>query len=546
MNEQLEILFKQGVAEINAGHPAEAGALFREMLQIDPGCLPARSGLAILKAREGKPAEAIAIYEEGMRGNPDWAEGLARLGELRWSLGFREAAVRHFRRLVQLKPESVGAWNQLTGALYELNELPEAETCCRKALQVDPADVGAHYNLGLILSRTHRFREAIGCYQEVLNQTPNDSDAWFNLGAALIPLGEWDEAVACYRRAHELSPVDPDICNNLAVSMLEHGDPEAAAAWFEKMLEQHPGNPEFQFRLAATRLAQGRWSETWELYESRRRIAGVRRSRLTIPQWHGEPLAGKRILLLPEEVSSENLMMLRYPDELVRLGASVDFLASPQLQALCRRSFQQARTIDGFAADTHFDYQCQLMNLLPGLKLTPETIFAPQAYLKAREIPRPESCSTGKINVGICWAGQPDHANDHNRSLPNFYTLAPIISNHRVRLHSLQVGPRAVEAASFGLNDPTARLRDLDAAASFIQHLDLVISVDTPIAHLAGALGKPTWLLLPLMPEWHWYPYGKTATWYPSMRIFRQAAYRDWDEVIGRVAAELEKMKTPD
>jgi Flp pilus assembly protein TadD len=542
MNDQLEFLFKHGAAELHAGRFADAEVTFREMLRIDPNCLPARSGLGILKVREGKPIEAVSIYEEAMRTSPDWAEGHARLGELRWSLGFREAAVRHFRRLVELKPEVVGAWNQLAGALYELNELPAAENCCRQALQLDPADIGAHYNLGLVLARTFRFREAASCYQEVLNQTPGDPEAWLNLGAALIPLGEWDEAVVCYRRAHEISPADPDICNNLAASMLEHGDPEAAATWCRQALELRPGDPEIQFRLSNIMLAQGKWLDAWELYELRLQIPGIRRSRLPVPEWHGEPLAGKRILLLPEEGAGENLMMVRYADELARRGAAVEFLSPPQLLPLFRRSFQQARPIEGVAAGVAFDYQCQLLSLPQVLKLTPETIHAPPPYLKARETPRPESFTGSKLNVGICWAGRADHANDCNRSLPNFYTLAPIISNHHIRLHSLQTGPRAVEAASFGFTDPSAKLRDFDDAAAFIQHLDLVITVDTALAHLAGALGKPTWLLLPLMPDWHWYPYGETATWYPSMRLFRQRNYRDWDDVVGQVAEALEKL----
>jgi tetratricopeptide (TPR) repeat protein len=541
MNDQLEFLFKHGAAELHAGRFADAEATFREMLRIDPGCPQARSGLGILKVREGKPTEAIGVYEEAMRSNPDWAEGHARLGELRWSLGFREAAVRHFRRLVQLKPEVVGAWNQLAGALYELNELPEAETCSRKALQLDPADIVAHYNLGLLLTRTRRFREAVGCYQEVLNQVPNDIEAWFNLGAALIPLGEWDEAVVCYRRAHEISPADADICNNLAAAMFEHGDPVAAADWYRQSLERCPESPETSFRLSTVMLAQGKWSETWDLYEQRLQIPGIQRPRLPMPEWRGEPLAGKRLLLLPEPGIGENLMMMRYADELARRGASVDLLTQPGLLPLFRRSCELARPIEKFALDTAFDYQCQLLSLPRALKLTPETIHAPQSYLKAREIPRPESFVAGKINIGICWAGRVEDVNDHNRSLPNFYTLAPITSNRQVRLHSLQTGPRAAEAASFGLTDPTAKLRDLDEAAAYIQHLDLVITVDTEIAHLAGALGKPTWLLLPLMPDWTWYPYGETATWYPSMRLFRQKAYRDWDEVIGRVAEALEE-----
>jgi tetratricopeptide (TPR) repeat protein len=543
MNDQLEFLFKHGAAELQAGRFADAEVTFREMLRLDPGCLPAWNGLGVVKTREGKPTEAIAIYEEALRSHAEWAEGYARLGELRWSLGFREAAVRHFRRLAELKPDIATVWNQLGSALYELNDLAPAESCCQRAMQIDPNDLGARYNLGLIFSRQRRWREAASCYQEVLNQTPLDAEAWLNLGAALIPLGEWEEAVACYRRAHDLAPADADVCNNLAAAMLEHGDPEAAAGWYRQALELQPGHPATRFCLSTVRLSQGKWQETWADYEVRKEIPGFRRSRLAIPEWNGEPLQGKRILLIPEPAASDNIMMARYVDELARQGASVDFLAPPALLSLLQRSCLAGRAVESFAANLHFDYQCALMSLPRALRLLPETIMASPAYLQARAAPRPESLTGDKINVGVCWAGQADHAGDHNRSLSNFYALAPLFGNPRLRLHSLQIGPRAVEAAAFGLTDPTARFRDFDETAAFIQHLDLVITIDSAVAHLAGALGKPTWLLLPLMPEWRWYPYGETSRWYPSMRIFRQRAYRDWEEVIGRVVEALEGVK---
>ncbi len=539
MNDQLEFLFKHGAAELQSGRFADAEVTFREMLRIDPDCLPARSGLGILRIREGKPTEAISVYEEAMRSHPDWAEGHSRLGELRWSLGFREAAVRHFRRLAELKPEIAGVWNQLGSALYELNELPTAVACCRHAVQLDPADLVARYNLGLVLSRTRCWREAVGCYQEVLNQAPADAAAWLNLGMAQIQLGEWDEAVACYRRAHELAPADADICHNLAAAMLEHGDSDAAREWYRQALELRP-DPGTRTCLATVLLAQGKWQETWDDYEVRKQTPGFRRSRLAIPEWNGESLVGKRILLIPEVSDTDNIMMSRYVDVLAARGASVDLLAPSAQLPLFRRSFQLGRAIEGFAADTHFDYQCALMSLPRALQLAPGTIEAAPAYLKAPAMARPGNLPSDKLNIGVCWAGQPADVNDHLRSFPNFYTLAPIFSNPKIVLHSLQTGPRAAEAASFGLADPTARFRTADDLAAFIQHLDLIITIDSTIAHLAGALGKPTWLLLPLMPEWRWYPYGETTPWYPSMRIFRQRAYRDWDEVVGRVAEALE------
>jgi hypothetical protein len=194
------------------------------------------------------------------------------------------------------------------------------------------------------------------------------------------------------------------------------------------------------------------------------------------------------------------------------------------------------------ASASPFDYHCPFMSLPLGVHLRPDNILPGFPYLHPREDPRPVSLAPGRLQVGIVWAGNPKLANDRNRSLPHFRLLSPLLELPECQFHSLYIGSRTNELEGFAIDDPTSGFRDFDDTAAYIQHLDLVITVDTAVAHLAGALGKAVWILLPTPAEWRWYPYGETTPWYPSARLFIQKTPGDWSEVVDRIAAALQAL----
>jgi glycosyl transferase family 9 (putative heptosyltransferase) len=285
-------------------------------------------------------------------------------------------------------------------------------------------------------------------------------------------------------------------------------------------------------------LLLGRFEEGWRKYEWRRRAStrGVRP--LDGEYWDGGPLAGRAILLVAEQGAGDTLQMLRYVPRIVAQGASVKLMLPRSLQRLEGDALAAASLHAQDEAPPPYDCWAQLMSLPGLLGATEANIPAPIPYLRAPATARRGFAGEGRA-VGLAWAGNPEHENDHNRSIP-FARLAPLLALDDARWFSLQVGPRATDiAGASGITDLAPLLQDFGDTAAAIDALDLVITVDTSVAHLAGALGKPVWLLLPHVPDWRWLLDRADTPWYPTMRLFRQARRGDWDEVIGRVAAEL-------
>ena len=350
----------------------------------------------------------------------------------------------------------------------------------------------------------------------------------------------WEAAVAFLKQANEAKPNDPLILRILGGALLEHGNAEEAMVYYERMFDVAQDDRTYREAYADAILQLGFWREAWALYET---IPGFNKDNPAFPKfpwpvWDGtEPLAGARALVVTSQGFGDAIMMARYVEWLKHHGCIPTLLVYPKLERLFKRTIPE--TVIDLPDDAEFDCVVYLQDLLMHLSLTPETVYNTGAYLTADPlVPPPPEINPMLINVGLCWGGNPNQSNDPNRSILGIEVLRPLLDNPMLVCHSLQVGKRANEAVALGMK--VAEFSDYAETADFIQHLDIVVTVDTSIAHLAGAMGKPCYVMLCKQPDWRYYPYGDVCCWYPEkMRLFVQSAYQDWAGVIRRINAKL-------
>ncbi|MBI3445080.1 MAG: tetratricopeptide repeat protein [Magnetospirillum sp.] len=401
---------------------------------------------------------------------------------------------------------ALGLWGK---ALGDLGALDAAEAALRRALELDaPAAPGAALALARLWLKRCRFHEAIALLEAELAAHPDDAGILVSLAQGLIGRKRLEEAKALLLRAAPLAPEDP--WPHLALALVHFLDGDWPAAF-----------------------AQYRW---------RRKLPGAYP---TLPGhdrlWAGEDLAGKSILLFAEQGAGDSIQFLRFAPLLAGRGAKVWINCSRALLPIIRPSAQ----ITPFAGPTRrrFEMVSSLVDVADILGVTPATVPPAQGMVAApaRDILPPPPAGT-RLRIGICWSGNPAHANDLARSC-GFASFLPLLAQAGVDMVSLQVGPGTAEIAAAGAGgmvaDLSARLSDYGDTAAAISGLDLVISVDTSVAHLAGALGKPVWLLLPYLPDWRWGLEGESTPWYPSMRLFRQPKANDWPPVFAALETAL-------
>jgi hypothetical protein len=391
--------------------------------------------------------------------------------------------------------------------------MDEAIPAFVQAAAFDPAKADYQYNLGLAMQHGGDVRAACDCYEKAVALRPGYAEAWYNLGVARQSLGQELAAIAAYDRLLflEIAPAD----RRFALEVL--------------------------YGLSFVLLARGEWTPAaWKAYESRWDFRpGFSRPATPFPEWDGRSSQGKRLLFWPEQGFGDNIMMFRYALSLAQQGALVTVLASPLLQSLFQRQHENVTVLSTVDPGEPYDGHRPMMGLLDALKVTPLSILSPSSYLHPRPDPRPGHWPLRGLQVGVAWSGGSRTGHDPLRSLSHLRALSPLLTVPGIFWHSLQKGTREDECLEFGIPQLAKEFNDFDDTAAFIQHLDLVITVDTAVAHLAGALGKPVWILLPTPAEWRWYPYGETTPWYPSARLFIQKTPGDWSEVIDRVAIAL-------
>lgn len=463
------------------------------------------------------------------------------------------AAEAAYREAIRLWPGNAEAWSNLGLSLQAQRRFEDAERCHQHALRLAPDYPEAHNNLGLAQYEQGRVAEAGNSFRGALRLRPDYPNALMNLGTALQGLNRQAEAEACYRQALALGAPPAKVLNNLGLLLQELGRPAEAEEACRQALAHAPGQPDARTNLAFAMLLRGAYEEGWREYEARWQVASMASfaRRFAQPQWTGrQRLAGRTILLHAEQGFGDTLQFCRYASLVAKRGARVLLEVQPALCRVMESLAGVSAVIPAGEALPAFDLHCPLMSLPLAFGTTLETIPAQLPYLWAdppeAAVWRRRLASFPGRQVGLVWGGssrlgQPQAtAIDRRRSIPLEW-LAPLARVPGVSFVSLQLGPPAdqVPPAGMTLHDPTGELRDFADTAALIEALDLVISVDTAVAHLAAALGKPTWMLNRFDACWRWLMGRDDSPWYPSLRQFRQPQAGDWATPVSTVAEAL-------
>lgn len=458
-----------------------------------------------------------------------------------------------YRRALALDPEFKEAWMNLGLAALSLGRVDAAEEYQRQALRLDPGLADAQNNLGMIHYNLGRMAEAENCFHAALRLQPGHCNATLNLGSVRQIGNHVEEAEAMFLRALALG-VDPVRAkSNLSLALMEQGRPEEAEQCCRQALEMRPGHAEARANLALALLMMGRLEEGWLHYESRWEVEATGGPPPTLPQprWTGQALYGETVLLYAEQGFGDTLQFCRYVPMVAAAGGRVVLVVPKQLVRLMTTLVGVTEVLAEDDALPAFDYHSPLLSLPAAFGTTLETIPASAAYLRAQ--PSGWAAALGGLpglKVGLAWAGKSRTAQPHaaaidKRRSMRLADMAPLLAVPGCSFVSLQLGPPSGQArllpADAHLHDFTGRLGDWADTAALVAGLDLVITVDTAVAHLAGALGKPVWMLNRFDSCWRWFMGRDDSPWYPSLRQFRQTRRGDWAGVVERVTAALEE-----
>lgn len=572
-----------GVVELQRGDAAAAEQLIGRAIALRPAEVAAYGNRARAREKLGDWPGALADYQAAGRHAPENGELHFRQAVAWRKLGDHAAALACYDRVLALDPGFARAWFNRGNALIDLGRTEDAVDSYRRAATLTPAGGEIHFNLGTALLGLGRAEAAIAAFDAAIAVHPEAFDALVNKGNALRQLGRHEEAVAVYARAVGLRPAAAEAYNNMAAALLDlgrtaeavkcfeqaverapavalfhlglagawrkSGQLAAALASFDRAVELEPENVEARSGRSLCRLLHGELAAGFAEYEWRWRSDDLAASAPAFPQplWLGEPsLAGRRILLRWEQGLGDTIQFCRYARLLGARGAHVILVVQPPLLQLLTRLEGSGELLAEGQPLPAFDYHCPLLSLplacgtdLANIPAAPRYIHPDparlavwQARLGPPRAPR----------IGLAWSGRPEHKNDANRSLAlaDLLNALPAGLELVVLQKDIRRADRAVLDAHPEIREFSGQLGDFADTAALCEEMDLVISVDTSIAHLAGALGRPLWLLLPFVPDWRWLMDRDDSPWYPTARLFRQAVAGDWQTPLTGVRRQLQ------
>ncbi len=545
------------------GRHEEALRSYDRALIQDPGRIEALHGRGHVLASMERPEEAISAYTRALAIMPDSADILIGKGNVLFTLRRYDEALACYDQALVHAPAEGGPGRRDPGtradirahafyfraeALRELERLEDALEGFEQALTLKPDYFEALLGRGRMMMRLREAEEALASYDAAIRLRPEDVRAHEYRSSALRDLNRLDDALAAAKDAVALAPEDASALTGLAHTFRALGRLDDAAATYARVVELHPKMDAMRFNHAVCLLSKGDYEQGWVEYEDRWTIDNMRKRKpkLRQPLWLGnEDIAGRRILLWAEQGQGDALHFCRYVPMVADLGATVVLGVASHLRALMSSLRGVSDVVDHNDVSPIFDRQCPLMSLPLVFGTTLDTVPASVPYLtvpaghlvqwRDRLGPRRD------FRIGVVWTGNPKHMNDRNRSV-GLDMLQPLAALGRP-LYCLQrvLRPADIPAfAQFGnIQFFGPELTDFSETAALIMQMDLVIAVDTSVAHLAGALGKPVWLMLPFAPDWRWLLGRDDTPWYPTMRLYRQPRLGDWASVVARLRDDL-------
>jgi tetratricopeptide (TPR) repeat protein len=537
---------------LTAGRADESVDACRAAIRLQPIHPHAYNNLGNALRQLGRVDEAVSAFEQALAQQPALAEACNNLGNISREKGALDQAIAWYRRALAARADYTEAQFGVAVTLAQATRPGEAIVAYQQLISFHPDHVQAHNNLGTLFQQQGKLNDALACYERAIRLNPKFAPAHNNAGTVLRLLGRLPDAIDRFQTAWNLDPAYSDAANYLGTALREAGRIDEAIAVHTQSISRWPENAQAHFNLSIALLLQGDFSRGLEHYEWRQRLPGAApvRQNIPCPQWRGEPLSNRRILIHSEQGLGDFLQFVRYVPEIARLGGRVVLDCYPELSRLLAPiPGVEQLTCPGQPLPP-LDLHCPVCSLPLAFNTTLQTIPAVVPYLisdpalssKWRE--RLQSLGSG-LNVALVWAGRPSHHNDPSRSIA-LSRLSPLAKIPGIRWFSLQKGPAAAQAATaapgFETIDWTAELNDFADTAAMLANLDLLITVDTAPAHLAGALGKPVWTLLPYAPDFRWLLDRDDSPWYPTMRLFRQPVPGDWESVIAAVKKQLQQL----
>jgi tetratricopeptide (TPR) repeat protein len=542
-------LFAAAVALHQAGRLAEAEKIYNQILATQSDHFGSLHLLGVIMHQRGDHAQAIQQIDVALDKDPDNISALNNRGLVLHELKRFDEALASYDRALKLQSDLAGVLANRGRTLHELNRLDGALIDYDRALKLRPDFAEAFAHRGRTLHELKRFAEALASYDRALAVRPDYADVLCNRGVTLFELRRYEEALASYDRAYALRPDYAEALSNRGNVLRELKRFDEALACYERAAAVRHDYADANFGAALCRLLIGDFDRGWDKNEWRweTRLGRNRKRNFAQPLWRGsDDIAGKTVLLHAEQGFGDTIQFCRYLPLLAERGARVILEVQNVLRELMSTLAGAPEIVSRGDPLPDFELHCPLLSLPLAFGTRLETIPAATPYLRA-SAPAAMNWNVrlgpkSRPRIGLAWSGSPTHQKDRSRSI-GLDSLLPLLAGFDATYVSLQPDLRSGDAALLqGRSDLLHfgdELKDFSATAALMSNLDLIISVDTSVAHLAGALAKPVWVLLPFVPDWRWLLDRDDSPWYPTARLYRQDDSREWDGVIARVGAAL-------
>lgn len=502
-------------------------------------------GIELLE--RGKYTQAEKIYLQILEQDSIDALTYKNLGNALYNQGKLEEAICFYQQGLELEPNDAITYYHLGNAFHQLDRLEKAIAHYQQSLVLAPNSVIVLNNLGNTWQKQGDLEQALACYQQSLRLDPNDAFTYNNLGSIFHTQGKLEEALAYFEQGLILEPNNVEALTNLAVFYQEQRQYEKALSYCDRAIEIDPNYVNANWNRSLILLCLGNLQRGFVEYECRWQRKESPPRPLPKPVWDGANLEGKTILLQAEQGIGDTIQFIRYVPLVIERGGHIIVECQPPLVRLLKTVAGVEKVVAIGEILPEFDVYIPLLSLPRILETTLETIPAAIPYIYPLESVSLKLDVPAKsyLKVGLVWAGNPSHQNDRNRSSSLNHFL-PLFQIPGIAFYSLQKGSKVAEinqiAELVPLQDLSSQLNDFADTAAVIAQLDLVITVDTAVAHLTGAMGKPVWVLLCYNSDWRWMTEREDSPWYPSVRLFRQNRAGDWQEILERVAEALKHL----
>jgi tetratricopeptide (TPR) repeat protein len=533
-----------------AGKLERAQYIYKKILGKYPKHFDALHMLGVTCFQLGKLDSAVMYIKKALQISPTNALAYYNLANVFQAKRQHDEAITYYQKAVELNPTNAYAYYNLGNIFIEEGQRDKAVQCYQKAIDLDPKYVDAYYNLGNTFKEEGQHDKAVQCYQKAIDLDPKYVDAYCNLGNTFKEEGQHDKAVQCYQKAIDFNPNSADAYYNLGNILKDKGHLDEAISYYQKAVEIRPNFVNAHFNMSLTNLLSYNFKQGWAGYEWRWKLEGKIQHNFSQPLWDGSDIRGLTILLHAEQGFGDTIQFIRYVPLIAQQGAEVIIWCQEALASLLQNVKGIKQVFARGEQIPQFDVHCPLASLpfvfdtvlesIPAIipYITVDSLLVRQWFNKIQR-------DNSKLKIGIAWSGSKTHIRDRYRSCA-LETFSPLTQLDNIALYSLQKGEAIKQAMNppedMKLIDYTEEISDFSDTAAFIENLDLVISVDTVVAHLAGALGKPVWTLLPFAPDWRWMLNREDSPWYPTMRLFRQPVPGDWNSVMKKVSEELQKL----